>query len=136
IGAAESGPSAYLRSKGRGENAIRESAASLPWTILRPSVIFGEGDSFLNMFARLLALFPFVPLAGARARFQPIWVEDVARAAVAVLGNPSAYGRTYELCGPSVYTLKELVEFVAQATGHRRPVIALPGWLEALQAFV
>jgi uncharacterized protein YbjT (DUF2867 family) len=136
IGAAESGPSAYLRSKGRGENAIRESVASLPWTILRPSVVFGEGDRFLNTFARLLALFPFVPLAGAHARFQPIWVEDVARAVVAVLGNAPAYGRTYELCGPRVYTLEELVEFVGQTTGHRRPVIALPGWAGALQAFV
>jgi uncharacterized protein YbjT (DUF2867 family) len=136
IGAAESGPSAYLRSKGRGENAIRESVASLPWTILRPSVIFGAGDRFLNTFARLLALFPFVPLAGAHARFQPIWVEDVARAVLAVLGNPPAYGRTYELCGPRVYTLKELVEFVGETTGHRRPVIALPAWAGALQAFV
>ena len=136
IGASESGPSAYLRSKGRGEGEIRESAASLPWTIVRPSVIFGEGDRFLNTFARLVAIFPFVPLAGAQARFQPIWVEDVARAVSAILGNPQAYGRTYELCGPRVYTLQELVEFVGETTGHRRPVMPLPAWAGTLQAFV
>jgi len=135
IGSSESGPGAYLRSKGRGESAIRESAASLPWTILRPSVIFGEGDKFLNTFARLVALFPFVPLAGAGARFQPIWVEDVAHALAAVLGNPQAYGQIYELCGPRVYTLRELVEFVGETTGHARPVIPLPGWAAKLQAF-
>ena len=136
IGASEAAPSAYLRSKARGENAIRESAASLPWTVLRPSVVFGEGDRFLNTFARLLALFPFVPLAGANARFQPVWVEDVARAVVAVLGNAQAFGRTYELCGPRVYSLKELVEYVGQVTGHRRPVFGLPGWAGTMQALI
>jgi NADH dehydrogenase len=135
LGASEGGPSDYLRSKARGENAIRESAASLPWTILRPSVIFGEGDKFLNTFAGLVSIFPAVPLAGAGARFQPVWVEDVARAVAAVLGNPQAFGHTLELCGPRAYTLKELVELVGEATGHRRPVIGLPGWAAALQAF-
>lgn len=136
IGTSESGPSAYLRSKGRGESAVREAAASLPWTILRPSVVFGEGDRFLNTFARLVALFPFVPLAGAQARFQPIWVEDVARAVLAVLGNSQAYGQVYELCGPRVYTLRDLVEFVGAVTGHRRPVVPLPGFAARLQAFM
>jgi NADH dehydrogenase len=136
IGASEAGPSAYLRSKAHGENAIRESAASLPWTILRPSVIFGEGDRFLNTFARLLAIFPIVALAGANARFQPVWVEDVARAVVAVLGNTPSFGRTYELCGPRVYTLEELVTYVGEVTGHSRRVIALPGWTGTLQALV
>jgi len=136
IGASEAAPSAYLRSKAHGENAIRESAASLPWTILRPSVIFGEGDRFLNTFARLLATFPFLPLAGASARFQPVWVEDVARAVVAVLGNTPSFGRTYELCGPRVYSLEELVAYVGEVTGHSRPVIPLPGWAGAMQALV
>jgi NADH dehydrogenase len=136
IGASEAAPSAYLRSKARGENAIRDAAASLPWTVLRPSVIFGEGDRFLNTFARLMALFPFVPLAGANARFQPIWVEDVARAVVTVLGNAQAFGRTYELCGPRAYTLKELVEYVGEVTGHPRPVLALPEWAGTMQALV
>ena len=136
IGTSESGPSAYLRSKGRGESAVREAAASLPWTILRPSVIFGADDKFLNTFSGLLAIFPFFPLAGANARFQPIWVEDVARAVAVTLGNAQAHGQIFELCGPRVYTLRELVELVGDVTGHRRPVMALPGWAGLLQAFV
>jgi len=135
LGASETGPSEYQRSKGRGEAAVRAGAASLPYTILRPSVIFGEGDAFLNTFAGLVALFPFVPLAGAGARFQPIWVEDVARVIAGTLGNPQTFSQAYELCGPRAYTLKELVEYVAAATGRRRAVIALPPWAGRMQAF-
>ena len=136
IAASESGPSAYLRSKGRGESVVRESAVGLPWTILRPSIVFGEGDKFLNLFSGLMAALPVVPRASARSRFQPIWVEDVARAIATVLGDPRCFGQTYELCGPRVYTLGELVEFVAATTGRRRSVIALPGWAACAQAFV
>jgi len=136
LNASESGPSEYLRSKGRGEAAVREAAASLPYTILRPSVIFGEHDRLLNTFSTLLWFLPAVPLAGAGSRFQPIWVEDVARAISVALGNSQAFNQGYELCGPRTYTLKELVEFVAATTGQRRAVIALPGWAASLQAFV
>src|SRR5260221_3545125 len=133
LGASESGPSDYQRSKARGEAAVREAAAGLAWTIFRPSVIFGEEDAFLNKFAALVALMPVVPLAAARARIQPVWVEDVARAIAASLGDSQAFDKTYELCGPRTYTLKELVEYVASATRRRRLVIWLPAWAASLQ---
>ncbi len=136
LGASEAGPSDYQRSKARGEAAVRESAASLACTIFRPSVMFGEEDAFLNKFAQLVALMPVVPLAAADARIQPIWVEDVARAIAACLGDSQAFDKTYELCGPRAYTLKALVEYVASATGLRRIVIGVPGPVASLQAMV
>ena len=132
LGADANGPSMYQRSKGRAEQAVRES--KLAWTIFQPSVIFGAEDSFLNMFARLAAIAPVLPIGGAEARFQPVWVEDVARAFVNSLDNEATAGRAYELCGPKVYTLRELVQFAAEAAGHRRPVIALPDGIARLQA--
>jgi NADH dehydrogenase len=132
LGADPSGPSMYQRSKGRAEQAVRESA--LAWTIFQPSVIFGAGDSFLNMFARLAAIAPVLPIGGAEVRFQPVWVEDVSRAFVNSLDNEATVGRCYELAGPKVYTLRELVRFAAEAAGHRRPVVALPDGVARLQA--
>ncbi len=132
LGADPHGPSMYQRSKGRAEQAVRES--SLAWTIFQPSVVFGAGDSFLNMFARLAAVAPVLPVGGADVKFQPVWVEDVARAFVNSLDNEATVGRTYELCGPKVYTLRELVAFAAEAAGHRRPVLALPDTIARLQA--
>jgi uncharacterized protein YbjT (DUF2867 family) len=132
LGADPEGPSMYQRSKGRAEQAVRGSA--LAWTIFRPSVIFGAEDSFLNMFARLAAIAPFLPVGGAQVRFQPVWVEDVARAFANSLDNEATAGMTYELCGPTVYTLRQLVKFAAEAAGHRRPVIALPDGIARLQA--
>ncbi|HET9471221.1 MAG TPA: complex I NDUFA9 subunit family protein [Usitatibacter sp.] len=134
LGAAENAPSEYLRSKAAGEAAVRE--APVPWTILRPSVIFGEGDRFLNLFAGLADVLPVIPLAGANARFQPVWVEDVARCCMAALGEPRAFGATYDLCGPRAYTLAELVRLVAATIGKRRRVVALPAPLARMQAFV
>jgi len=136
LGAAENAPSEYLRSKARGEAAARQGAGDAPGvTIARPSVIFGAGDQFLNLFARLVSVFPVIPLGGADARFQPIWVEDVARALVHALGQPAS-GRVLELCGPRPYTLRELVAFVAAVTGKRRAIVALPAWAARLQATV
>jgi uncharacterized protein YbjT (DUF2867 family) len=136
LGASDKAPSRYLRSKAAGEAALRLAATELPWTVLRPSVIFGEDDRFLNLFADLVKLFPVVPLAGAQARFQPVWVEDVARCCVAALGNPAAYGEAFDLCGPRVYTLEELVRFVASTLGLDRAIVRLPAPLAQLQAFV
>ena len=136
LGASESGPSDYQRSKARGEAAIRQAASTLPWTIFRPSIVFGEEDAFLNKFAQLVSLLPFVPLAAAGARLQPVWVEDVARAIASSLGDSQAFGKVYELCGPRAYTLKELVEFVAKTTGHRRAIVGLPGGIATLQALI
>jgi uncharacterized protein YbjT (DUF2867 family) len=136
LGAAADGPSEYLRSKARGEAAVRETAAALPTTIFRPSVIFGEHDNFLNLLAQLVRFFPVIPLAKARARFQPIWVEDVARCFVASLEDSRTWGQAYDLCGGKAYTLEEMVRFVANLL-HRKPLIAaLPDSLAALQAFV
>ncbi len=136
LGASASGPSQYLRSKAAGEEAVRAAGAELPFTIFRPSVIFGEHDRFLNLFALLARVSAVIPLACAGARFQPIWVEDVARAFVSSLGEPRALGSTYELCGPRAYTLEELVRFVAATLGHPRRVVALPAGIATLQAMV
>ena len=136
LGASTTGPSRYQRSKGEGEAAVREAGDALPVTIFRPSVIFGEQDRFLNLFASLVRLFPVMPLGKARARFQPIWVEDVARSFVGALGDPRTFGQAYDLCGPRAYTLEELVRFVAQTLGHRARILALPDALASFQAFV
>jgi len=128
------GPSAYLRTKGEAERVVRESA--LQWTIFRPSVIFGRGDGFLNLFAELLRIFPLVPLGSPAARFQPVFVEDLARAFATSLGRPESERQSYDLCGPKVYRLRELVEFVGAVTGHGRPVIGLNDALSKLQAAV
>lgn len=125
-------PSNYLRSKSAGESALREAGLAL--TLLRPSVIFGAGDRFMNLFASLQAVFPFMPLAGTEARFQPVWVEDVARAIVRCLQSPDTVGRTYECAGPEVFTLEELVRLAGRWSGRERPVLPLPLALGRLQA--
>ena len=132
LGAALDAPSRYLRSKARGETALR--AAGLDLTVLRPSVIFGERDRFLNLFASLQSFVPVMPLAGADARFQPVWVEDVATAVARCLDDPSSIGLTIECVGPRVYTLRQLVELAGEWSGSRRPVLALPALLGRLQA--
>jgi len=132
LGVSDRAPSEYLRSKTEGEMMLK--AARLDLSLLRPSVIFGEHDRFLNLFATLQAVFPLVPLGGAQAKFQPVWVEDVAEAVVRCLDNPASIGQTYECTGPRVYTLKELVELAGRLSGHPRPVIGLPDGLARLQA--
>ena len=126
-------PSMYLRSKADGERAIRASQG-VDWTILRPSVVFGPGDRFLNLFADLQRTLPVMPLARADARFQPVYVGDVADAIVNVLDRPETFGRTYELAGPEVFTLGELVRLAGRWAGCERPVWALPYTLGQLQA--
>jgi uncharacterized protein YbjT (DUF2867 family) len=128
------GPSRYLRSKGEAAAAVAESG--LDWTIFEPSVIFGPEDRFLNMFASLLRLAPVFPLARADTRFQPIYVDDVADCMARALDVDATIGHRYALCGPRVYTLRELVRFVGETIGARRPVIALGSALGALQASV
>lgn len=134
IGADPTGPSMYLRSKGVGERALMPPGP-VSATILRPSVIFGARDRFTNLFARMQAVAPFVPLAGADARFQPVWVEDVARAVVRCLQDPLTRGQVYECCGPAIWTLAELVRLSGRLSGHPRPVIPLPESVGRLQAF-
>jgi NADH dehydrogenase len=133
LGARRDGPSMYQRSKADGELAA-VSEASVAATIFRPSVVFGPEDHFLNMFARLQRHLPVVPLAGAQARFQPVYVGDVADAFVHALRALDSRRRTYELGGPGIYTLAELVRLAGRYSGHPRPVIALPDALARLQA--
>jgi uncharacterized protein YbjT (DUF2867 family) len=135
LGADEKGPSRYQRSKAAGEAAVREAGATPAWTIFRPSVIFGEHDRFLNLFASLVRMFPVMPLAAAHARFQPVWVDDVARAFVGCLGANEAAGRTFPLCGPRAYSLAELVAFVAETLGRHPKIVPLGPGLGSLQAF-
>lgn len=132
LGVAADAPSRYLRSKAAGEAALRAGALDL--TLLRPSVIFGARDRFMNVFAQLQGIAPLLPLAGAGARFQPVWVEDVAAAIVRSLDEPSSIGQTYECAGPSVYTLAELVRLAGRWSGHERPVLPLPDVLGRVQA--
>jgi NADH dehydrogenase len=123
----------YLKSKGEAEQILR--ASGLAVTILRPSVIFGPGDSFLNRFAGLLRVVPgFLPLAMHDARLAPVHVADVAAAVEAVLASPAFAGQTLELCGPDQYTLRELVALTARTIGLRRAVIGLPRVAARLQA--
>jgi len=129
-------PSHYLRTKALGEQTLKAAGADLDVTVLRPSVIFGAHDRFLNLFAQLQAVAPVVPLAGADARFQPVWVEDVARAMVVALQRSDTIGQTYECAGPEVLTLADLVRLAGRASGHPRVVIPVPEAVGRLQAAV
>ncbi len=131
--AAANAPSAYLRSKAAGESAILEYASKLAITIMRPSVIFGRGDQFLNLFVHLVKWLPVIMLAKPKAKFQPIWVEDVARVFVTSLQNTATYGQTYELGGPTVYTLRQLVQKVADILGKKPIIIGLNDTLSMMQ---
>ena len=137
LGASIDSASKYQRSKARGEAALLGSGLDV--TVLRPSVMFGADDKFLNTFARLQQVFPVIPLAGSQARFQPVWVGDVASAVVRCLQDASTIGHVYEACGPEVYTLKQLVQLAGRYAGINhgkgRPVIALPDALARVQAF-
>jgi NADH dehydrogenase len=135
LGAAPDAPSYYLKSKGEAEKLIRES--SLDWTILRPSTMFGRGDSFLNRFAGLLRSIPFAfPLARPKARLQPVSVEDVVEAIVRTLRGGASSRKVYELGGPQVYTLREVVAMVAVLTNRRRLIIGLPDFIGWWQGFL
>jgi NADH dehydrogenase len=135
LGASTDGPSEYQRSKGEGETAVRAAPSEVARTIFRPSVIFGEHDRFINLFAQLARFSPFIPLANPKARFAPVWVEDVARCFVSALPDPRTFSQVYELCGPRAYTLEELVRFAAESAGHPRRIMPLAAPLAQLQAF-
>ena len=135
LGVGLQAPSAYLRSKAAGEGVWQQAlAAGGDLTILRPSVIFGADDRFTNLFARLSRLFPVLPLAGAGARFQPVWVGDVAQAVVQSLLQRPGPGPIVECAGPQVMTLQEIVQQVGAMAGCRRPVVPLPESAGLLQA--
>jgi len=138
LGASLTGPSEYQRSKARGEEIFKQ--AGLQLTLLQPSVIFGKEDKFLNLFAQLQSITPIVPLAGANTRFQAVWVEDVADAIAQCVFNNDTAGKTYELCGPEVFKLQQLVQKSGQWAGIRqgkgRLVFGIPHAMAWLQAFL
>lgn len=125
------GDSHYLRSRGQAEAKVK--ASGLAWTLFQPSVIFGPGDGLFCRFAPLLKIAPVLPLARAGARFQPVYVKDVASAFVRALERPDSVGKTYPLVGPKTLTLAELVRWTAQILGVRRLVLPLPGVFGYLQ---
>jgi NADH dehydrogenase len=133
---AERGPSHYLRTKGQAEQVVKsQSGESLRYTIFRPSTIFGPRGGFVLRFARLLRILPVLPLPGAEARMAPVFVDDVARAFLVALNDSHTQNRAYELCGPDIYSLEEIVRAVRRQLGLRRAVMPMPKLLSRLQAW-
>jgi NADH dehydrogenase len=136
LGAQAGAPSMYLRSKAAGEAVLQQSGLDV--MLLRPSVMFGEEDRFMNLFAQLQRVLPVLPLGGADARFQPVWVQDVAagiaQAVARALAREAPGVRSYDCAGPKVYTLSQLVRLAGRWSGHPRPLIALPDGVARLQA--
>ncbi len=133
LGARENATARYHKTKWVAERFVRESG--LDWTIFRPSVIFGEGDAFLNTFAGIAQRSPLLPVIGpGRRKLQPIWVEDVCRCFVRALGRPGTASHIYELGGDKAYALEDLLRMVARAMGKRRGLVHLPIPLARLQA--
>lgn len=132
LGASTASTSVYARTKAEGEAAVREAFPEA--TIMRPSVIFGPEDNFLNRFASMARFLPALPLiGGGRTRFQPVYVADVADAIMAVLERDDAQGRTYELGGPSIYTFEQIMRWLLQVCGRRRFLVPLSFDLAKLQ---
>jgi NADH dehydrogenase len=137
LAAGAEAPSQYLRSKGEAEAHVRVAAATVDSTIFRPSVIFGPRDSLTNRFARLLKLsHGFLPLARPRARFAPVYVYDVVEAFMRSLKDRSTVGQSYELCGPDVMTLEQLVRLTAAAANLRCHIFRLPDFIAAMQGMM
>ena len=136
VGVQNPAPSMYLRSKTDGEAVVKDSG--LAWTILRPSVVFGREDKFLNTFASLAKIAPFIPLAGADARFQPVSVSDVAKAVFACVEDQGkdTLHNTYDLVGTEIFTLKELVKLSARAVGKNPLIFGIPDVAAKVQAFL
>jgi len=133
LGANPQSPSPYIRSRGRGELVVQQAFPDA--TIVRPSAMFGPGDALFGTLADLARLLPVLPLiGGGRTRLQPVYVEDVAEAVARILADPGTIGRTYELAGPWVYTLRELVSFTLRVIGKRRLLMPLPFAVAEIQA--
>lgn len=132
LGAGQTPASAYASTKGKAEERVRQSG--LNWTIFRPSIIYGAGDSFFNKFKQMTAMLPVLPVIAGQTRFQPIWVNDVARAFVASIGNRHVKGQTFELGGPDVFTFRELLEILMQTLGRTRLLIPVPHFAARIMA--
>lgn len=133
IGADAASSSAYGRSKGEGEAAVREAFPTA--TILRPSIVFGTEDQFVNRFAAMIEKAPVVPVLRAEAKFQPVFVGDVAETVARAVAEPTRFaGRTYELGGPDVITMGALVRYINETTGRDRPIVEVPDFAGELIA--
>jgi NADH dehydrogenase len=137
LGADLQAASLYQRSKAQGEQVLLSGAKAhdIALTLIRPSVIFGRDDQFITLFAALQSVAPFVPLAGAHTRFQPVWVQDVAQALANALWDSRTHGQIYEATGPDQFSLADLVRHAGRWAGHARRILPLPhalGWLQAL----
>jgi len=134
IGADKASPSRYAQSKAAGEAAVR---AAFPQAgILRPSVVFGPEDQFFNRFAAMAQTLPFMPVISGESRFQPVYVGDVADAAIAAMGQDVAAGTTYELGGPRVWRFREVLAYVLEQTHRHKRLVAIPPAMALLQAMV
>ena len=131
---AENGPSEYLRTKGEACKILKDSG--VPLTIFCPSVVFGNGDGLFTRFANLLQAMPFMPLACADARFAPVYVGDVARQITLAIDETDFVGKSINLCGPEVFTLREIVQYTADVLEIKRPIIGLPDGIAKIQAWV
>jgi NADH dehydrogenase len=135
IGADPESPSAYGRSKAAGEAAVRAAFSNA--TIIRPSIIFGPEDQFLNRFAGLIGSAPVIPVIGGATKFQPVYVADVAQGIANAAEQPGVHGgKTYEVAGPQVMTMKEINGWIANAIGRDKPLVDVPGGVASLLALL
>ncbi|WP_430416686.1 complex I NDUFA9 subunit family protein [Parasphingorhabdus sp.] len=133
IGADLQSPSRYGRSKAEGEQAVREAFPAA--TILRPSIVFGREDAFINRFAGMIQMLPIVPIIGGETKFQPIFVGDVADTVAKIVENPQSYaGQSYELGGPEIISMGELNRRIAKMTGRERTFVDIPDFAAKLMA--
>jgi len=134
---AERGPSRYLYSRGKGEDAVHQQGMDVAVTSLRPSIVFGANDHFFFSFAAMLRWMPVLPLACPNTSFAPVFVGDVVEAILRVIAEPQRFASNrLDLCGPEVYTFRELIEFLARTTGHTCFIVGLPDLLARLQGMV
>ncbi len=136
IGATKDSVSEYLRSKWEGEQQIRLESGknNIRSTIIRPSIVFGRGDSFISLFVFIVKTFPVIPLIKPNAKFQPIFVQDLAKIVLKSLASTKTFHQTLEVGGPKVYTFKELLETICKATQKKRVIISLPDSISLLMA--
>ena len=134
---AKNGKSFYLKTKGEAEKLLHSNSVGIKTTILKPSVIFGKKDSFFNRFAKLLKICPFFfPLACYKTKFSPIYVLDVVEMIAKSINDPNSYNKSYQLCGPKTYSLKNLISFTSETLDLKCVIIPLNNTLSYFQARV
>jgi NADH dehydrogenase len=132
IGADAGSPAQYARSKAEGEKLVMEHFAQA--VILRPSLVFGPEDQFFNRFASLAQISPVMPVISGSSRFQPVYVGDVADAAMAAIARPEAAGKIFELGGPKIMSFREILGWILAQIGRNRPLVAMPNAAAELMA--